>query len=534
VAVVSISRIQLRRGRKTNLPQLASGELGWSIDTQELYIGNGAVAEGAPYVGNTKLLSEHDNLFQFADSYAYKSVDGYIQTSNTPNAPVQRTLQDRLDDIVSIRSFGANGDGSDQTDAFQRAIDQLYLNAANKGTPQARVQLIIEPGEYQLTRTINVPPFATIRGAGKDKTFINAGPNKAFQTVNETSTPGVYADNSTSTTLNQARNIEISGMTIQTSSQDGLALVSCKDSHFYDIRFKGTYNLGDNSRTSAAIRLISLSSLVSSNNNVFERIDIDSHSDGVYSDFDVSGNKFIDCNFDTADTGIIFGYNTVIGTQGQNSGPIHNTIENCTFDNIYREGIKIIRGYYNTSKSNKFYNVGNHGGTYGNAQTSNIDFGQNALNQSEGDWFKRTEELSFSSEYLVNYPFVAEISGPNISEVGYTYQIDIGEVTEAIKFCNLSATTARSYVIEYSYTSRTINGKRTGTIEIMADPENNNISMSDDYVYTGDTTYEQNLKFSAALYDENSDGTVDTLAITMLNLTNGDDGTITFKIKSKS
>ena len=292
-------------------------------------------------------------------------------------------------------------------------------------------------------------------------------------------------------------------MTIQTTNQDGIALVSCRDSHFYDLKIKGTYSLGDNTRTSAGIRLISLSSLVSCNDNVFERIDIENHSDGFYSDFDIKGNNILNCKLDTLDTAIIFGYNTVIGTQGQSSGPVYNKIENCIFDNIYREGIKIIKGYYNNSDSNKFFNVGNHGGNYGNAQTSIIDFGDNALNQSSDDYFKRTEELSFSSDYLINYPFVSEITGPNIADVGYTYQIDIGEVSEAIKFCNLSATNARSYIIEYNYISRIINGKRTGTIEIMADPLNDNISMSDDYVYTGDAEYEQNLKFSAALYDEN-------------------------------
>ena len=54
MAVVQISKIQIRRGRKntgSGLPQLSSGELGWAIDSQELYIGNGAVAEGAPTVG---------------------------------------------------------------------------------------------------------------------------------------------------------------------------------------------------------------------------------------------------------------------------------------------------------------------------------------------------------------------------------------------------------------------------------------------------------------------------------------------------
>jgi hypothetical protein len=65
MAITSISRIQQRRGRAnsgTGLPQLASGELGWAIDTQELYIGNGAVSEGAPFVGNTRILTEHDIL----------------------------------------------------------------------------------------------------------------------------------------------------------------------------------------------------------------------------------------------------------------------------------------------------------------------------------------------------------------------------------------------------------------------------------------------------------------------------------------
>ena len=216
MAVVQISRIQLRRGRKNSgsgLPQLASGELGWAVDSQELYIGNGSVSEGAPYVGNTKLLNEHDNLFEFANTYEYKSGTN-IQTGASANDPIQRTLQERLDDRISIRSFGANGDGTDQTVAIQRAIDQLYLNASNKGTPQARVELVIEPGEYTISSTIYLPPYATLRGAGSGKTVITAGSHVAFQTVNETSTPGTYASDAVSTTLNQARNITISGMTI--------------------------------------------------------------------------------------------------------------------------------------------------------------------------------------------------------------------------------------------------------------------------------------------------------------------------------
>lgn len=57
MAVTQISKIQIRRGLQENLPQLSSAEMGWSIDEQRLFIGNGTLAEGAPYTGTTEILT---------------------------------------------------------------------------------------------------------------------------------------------------------------------------------------------------------------------------------------------------------------------------------------------------------------------------------------------------------------------------------------------------------------------------------------------------------------------------------------------
>lgn len=49
--VYQVSRIQVRSGLKSELTTLSRGELAWCVDTQELYIGTGTQAEGAPFQG---------------------------------------------------------------------------------------------------------------------------------------------------------------------------------------------------------------------------------------------------------------------------------------------------------------------------------------------------------------------------------------------------------------------------------------------------------------------------------------------------
>jgi hypothetical protein len=62
MAILQISQVQVRRGLNQDLPQLAGGELGWSQDTRQLYIGNGTLAEGAPALGQTEILTQFSIL----------------------------------------------------------------------------------------------------------------------------------------------------------------------------------------------------------------------------------------------------------------------------------------------------------------------------------------------------------------------------------------------------------------------------------------------------------------------------------------
>lgn len=59
MAVVEVAKIQFRSGLQENLPALDTGEPGWCVDTQRLFIGKGTLAEGAPETGVTEILTEY-------------------------------------------------------------------------------------------------------------------------------------------------------------------------------------------------------------------------------------------------------------------------------------------------------------------------------------------------------------------------------------------------------------------------------------------------------------------------------------------
>jgi hypothetical protein len=519
VAVVQISRIQVRRGQKNagaGLPQLSSGELGWAIDSRELYIGNGSVAEGAPAVGNTKILTQFDDIFSLADQYTYRVDDGYLQTGTSSSSPIERTLQARLDDIVSIRSFGLTGIASDDaTVGLQRAIDQLFLNDATKANESSRVVLYIEPGIYTITSTIHIPPQANIIGAGRDKTIIrNSGDGPIFDTVTSSSTPG--SPNYAPTSVTQSKNLRIENLTLDTTaSNKGLDLQSCVDSYFLNIDITGAWTQSDSLvDANIGIQMSSLSGSVETKNNIFQNVKVTGFSYAVESVWDINNNTFDKCTFDTLGYGITFGKGMVLGTSGKSTGPSKNVLSNCSFDNINKQAIYIEQGENNLSQSNKFTLCGNEAGTEGQPETSIIKFNKNK-NDSVDDFFARTAALSYSQDFINNVPYLPEVEGNSIYTQGYHSVINIVQGSN-VKTFRLPGNEHQSYDIDYLITATNFEAVRSGTLSITQENFGTpTVSVVDEYNYSGDSAYEDDISFSAALIDENADLTNETISVTI-------------------
>jgi len=246
MAIVQISRIQIRRGLQQDLPQLASAEMGWSIDSQRLYIGNGTFTEGAPTQGVTEILTQHSNLLGLIGLYTYQgAAAGYTVLTGPDSAhPITQTLQYKLDEIVNVRDFGALGNGiADDTAAIQRALQQIYSTTYNDSTPTVRRTINIPAGTYLITAPILVPPYATLRGDGRQNTVLVTSNVSApiFQTTDS-------QFNGTGSTL--ARDVLIEHMAFQQSGNASLitssllTLDSVRNARIVNCSFRGNTTAG--------------------------------------------------------------------------------------------------------------------------------------------------------------------------------------------------------------------------------------------------------------------------------------------------
>lgn len=328
MAVIQISKIQVRRGQKVptgTVPQLSSAEFAWAVDTQELYIGNGSVAEGAPAVGNTKILTEHDNILELAAGYQFDSA------RNVLLGTVSRSLSSKLDEYVSVLDFGAVGDGiTDNTLAFETALTQLFRNS----NATYKKVLLVPNGTYRFTSTLNIPNTAIIRGETRDGAVLNIGSsNVRFVTASGSITYSLG---------DRPQNIQISNLTVQRTTGT-VDLTGLGNSTFEDVKFLGDYVLSN-----TPVDLVTTTGAVEWTNTLFDTA--------------VTGIKFNSCLFQETSIGIKCSQTQVY--------PTLVDFDNCKFfvadTGIYINGVQ---GQSNNWKINdsKFEEIANQAfrATYG-------------------------------------------------------------------------------------------------------------------------------------------------------------------------
>lgn len=464
MAVIQISKIQVRRGLQENLPQLASGEMGWSVDERRLWIGNGTLAEGAPEEGNTEILTSRTDILQVIQSYTFHGEEsGYVsQTGPSSLSNVIRTLQNKFDEQISLRDFIRPEEAAtnDYAIPLQRAIDELFP-ADYYTTVGVRRRLHIPAGVYPVSTTITIPPYASIFGDGPRSTIIKLNTSAGTQPlIRLRDSRGEVGENIDLVTSDAPFQVTFKDLTLQTDLDNDIALLeSCQFVDFDRVRFQGAVqfptNLGSSKSAVVIKELLTPVQKVSFTNCEFVRA-----TTGIYIDGDVKSVTADNCLFDTLFQGV-YAVSNIASPQGIK-------VTSSQFDNISAEAIVSLDESSITSAFNYYRSVGTTDGFVITTATPTYSILKwaNSNNYSISDLFERSladqqvkSLIEFVGDTAPSYT-AATSSGTLVAYPGYSETI-IDDNTNNLGLMLADGSTA---IIDYKITR---SGQvRSGTIKV--------------------------------------------------------------------
>lgn len=527
MAIVTISRIQHRRGLYDNLPQLSAAELGWAVDQRRLFIGNGPVSEHAPEVGNTEILTQYSDVLAIAATYQYKNEDaGYsVVTGPTAGSPTVRTLQQKFDDFVSVKDFGAKGDGAtDDTAAINRALYELYCKTPFQG---ARKALHFPAGKYMVSSWIKVPTYATVVGEGPHNTVIqHIGNPNTYPAIIQ------IADSrqQIGASIGQNGALLPSDITISDigliSALDGIYVQYCKRITLNRVRIKGPETSPTSSTSSVTLDVAAPSIgllITGSSTNPSEDVNLlDCYVSGfTYGLWQDNTSQYFQ-NVMISSATFYDIYKAIY--LGVSAGSAKNvTITNSVFDRIYSSAVQINNVDNFVSSFNHYREVGNSYNGAGSPAATVIDFGTLTNHSASlGDLFDRTDldNLSFA-RYSGNNNTSLFTYGDSLG-LGYMF-IDNGEqqtlANNTTANTNLAMNISHFPHAQIIYSILRGTNRRSGVINI-AFNTSTGYSISDDSTETGDV---------GVTFGVSSDGTTGTLTYTTTNT--GASATFRYSVK---
>ena len=525
--IVQISRIQHRRGKRTDLPQLAAGEIGWVVDEQRLFIGNGTVSDGAPAVGNTEIVTAGSSAFTSALSHTY---EGYLGGSTPVTTSQQRTVAQRLDDYVSVKDFGAKGDDSTaDAPAIQNAIDEIYRDT-DKDDTRARRVLFFPAGTYRIGAALKIPPYAHLVGEGPDKTIIkNSGNNAVMVTMDDEGNVGADIGNSSATTPTQ---IQISSMTLRnTVAYGGMSLDRVTHAFFNNVKFQGSYaSGGSDASTSKGITVTNSTAIYSTTNVIFNQCQFTKFARLVDISFNATNIKFHNCDFATAYYGALIGAEMDGSTAGLTDGPRDMQFTSSSWSDIGQQAILVApatgttdgagprhivshANYYAKNVANNFEGTGTF------SEVPIIQFDNDECTSSQ-DFFERTDLRQ--SDGSSNLNAAPEVQGIGVSSKLIKSQTLPDNTSSATTINEYPALTSKGISIKYKITRGTLD--RTGEFVISA--STTAVGFDDTFTESGATV---GVTLSAVLDDKDSTAGNETVAFKFVTTSTGTAATIDYQ-----